>query len=81
VRDLCRARDDAREDLQRGRHRLGKLLLRRGLCTAVARSLDAGASEMAAQFGVRQRVGSRVLSDYLLAIEQVEQRIQTLSSS
>jgi transposase len=31
VRDLCRARDDAREDLQRCRHRLGKLLLRPGL--------------------------------------------------
>ena len=31
VRDLGRARDDAREDLQRARHRLGKLLLRRGL--------------------------------------------------
>ena len=31
VRDLCRARDDAREDLQRARHRLGKLLLGRGL--------------------------------------------------
>ena len=28
VRDLARARDDAREDLQRCRHRLGKLLLR-----------------------------------------------------
>jgi len=31
VRDLARARDDAREDLQRCHHRLGKLLLRRGL--------------------------------------------------
>ena len=31
VRDLCRARDDARDDVQRARHRLGKLLLRRGL--------------------------------------------------
>ena len=31
VRDLARARDDAREDLQRCRHRLGKLRLRRGL--------------------------------------------------
>src|SRR5437868_9902549 len=29
VRDLARARDDAREDLQRNRHRMGKLLLRR----------------------------------------------------
>jgi transposase len=33
VRDLARARDDAREDLQRCRHRLGKLLLRRGCTT------------------------------------------------
>jgi hypothetical protein len=31
VRDLCRAREDAKEDLLRCRHRLGKLLLRRGL--------------------------------------------------
>jgi len=31
VRDLGRARDDAREDLLRCRHRLSKLLLRRGL--------------------------------------------------
>src|SRR3954469_13747435 len=31
VPDLARARDRAREDLQRCHHRLGKLLLRRGL--------------------------------------------------
>jgi transposase len=37
VRDLCRARDDAREDLQRCRHRLGTLLLRRGLQYRVGR--------------------------------------------
>jgi transposase len=30
VRDLCRAREDAKEDLLRCRHRLGKMLLRRG---------------------------------------------------
>ncbi|MDN5686610.1 MAG: IS110 family transposase [Brachybacterium sp.] len=30
ARDLVRARDDARRDLMSGRHRLGKLLLRRG---------------------------------------------------
>jgi len=45
VRDLCRARDDAREDLQRCRHRLGKLLLRRGLHYS-GRKLDAGAPPM-----------------------------------
>ena len=37
VRDLCRARDDARVDRQRCRHRLGKLLLRRGLVYPGAR--------------------------------------------
>jgi transposase len=31
VRDLCRAREDAKEDEVRARHRLGKFLLRRGL--------------------------------------------------
>ena len=31
VRDLARARDDARDDLQRGRQRLCKFLLRHGL--------------------------------------------------
>jgi transposase len=31
VRDLCRAREDAKEDQVRARHRLGKFLLRRGL--------------------------------------------------
>ncbi len=30
VRDLCRAREDARGDLVRGRHRVSKLLLRHG---------------------------------------------------
>ena len=30
VRDLCRAREDAHEDVVRARHRLSKLLLRRG---------------------------------------------------
>jgi transposase len=30
VRDLCRCREDAREDLMRARHRLSKMLLRRG---------------------------------------------------
>ena len=34
ARDLCRAREDAHEDLVRSRHRLSKLLLRRGVAVA-----------------------------------------------
>ena len=31
ARDLCRAREDAKQDRMRGRHRLSKFLLRRGV--------------------------------------------------
>ncbi len=74
VRDLCRARDDAREDLQRGRHRLGKLLLRRGLhyhrrnwTRAHRRWIDTLEWTQPAE-----RV---VVDDYLLAIDHLEARL------
>lgn len=73
IRDLARARDDAREDLQRCRHRLGKLLLRRGLhfagknwTRAHRRWIDTLTWTHAAE-----RV---VVEDYLLAIDQLEAR-------
>lgn len=80
VRDVARARDDAREDLQRARHRLGKLLLRRGLhyhgknWTRAHRQWIgtlqwAHASERA------------VVEDYLLAIDQLEARLDTLTTA
>ena len=71
VRDVCRARDDAREDLLRARHRLGKLLLRRGLHFAGRKNwtkahrqwIDGVAWDHAAE-----RV---VVDDYLLAIDHL----------
>ena len=79
VRDLCRARDDAREDLQRARHRLGKLLLRRGLhypgrnWTRAHRTwIDTLTWPQAAE-----RV---VIEDYLLAIDHVEARLLELDA-
>ena len=77
VRDLARARDDAREDLQRCRHRLGKLLLRRGLhyagrnWTRAHRAwIDALAWTHAAE--------RAVVDDYLLAIDHTEARVLEL---
>lgn len=77
VRDLCRARDDAREDLQRCRHRLGKLLLRRGLhypgrnWTQAHRLWITGL--------VWAHPAARVVvDDYLLAIDHVEARLDDL---
>jgi hypothetical protein len=68
VRDLARARDDAREDLQRGRHRLGKLLLRRGLHDA-GRNLDARASPWLDRLTWTHAAERTVVDDYLLAID------------
>ncbi len=77
VRDLARARVDAREDLQRCRHRLGKLLLRRGLhyggrnWTRAHRAwIDGLAWTHAAE--------RAVVEDYRLAIDQTEARLQEL---
>ena len=77
VRDLARARDDAREDLQRCRHRLGKLLLRRGLhftgknwSRAHRRWIDTLSWTHAAE--------RAVVEDYLLAIDQLEARLGEL---
>ena len=77
VRDLCRARDDAREDLQRARHRLGKLLLRRGLHFSGRNWTQAHRAWIASvQWTYApERV---VVDDYLLAIEQLEARLSGL---
>ncbi len=79
VRDLARARDDAREDLQRCRHRLGKLLLRRGLhypgrhwTQAHRRWVDSLTWAHAAEHVV--------VDDYLLAIDHTEARLRELDA-
>ena len=79
VRDLCRARDDAREDRQRCRHRLGKLLLRRGLhytgsawTQAHRRWLNGLSWSHPAE--------QVVFDDYLLAIDHVDARLAELDA-
>lgn len=79
VRDLARARDDAREDLQRCRHRLGKLLLRRGLhyagknwTQAHRRWVDSLSWPHAAE--------RAVVEDYQLAIDHTEARLLELDA-
>ena len=80
VRDLCRGRDDARLDLMRARHRLGKFLLRRG------RVFGAGTQRAWSQahrgwLGQQtfERTAERIMfEDYLLAVEQTEARRRSL---
>jgi transposase len=77
VRDLCRARDDAREDLQRARHRLSKLLLRRGHHYAGRNWTRAHAAWIGALTWPHPAERG-VVEDYQLAITQVEARLREL---
>jgi transposase len=79
VRDLCRARDDAREDLQRCRHRLGKLLLRRGLHYS-GRNWTRGHRHWIDTLEWAQAAERVVVDDYLLAIDQLEARLTELDA-
>ena len=74
VRDLCRARDDAREDFQRCRHRLGKLLLRRGLHYS-GRNWTRAHRRWIDSLEWARPAERAVVNDYLLAIDQLEARL------
>jgi transposase len=79
VRDLCRARDDAREDLQRSRHRLGKLLLRRGLHFS-GRNWTQAHRRWIASLEWTHAAERVVVDDYLLAIDHLEARLIELDA-
>jgi transposase len=79
VRDLARARDDAREDLQRCRHRLGKLLLRRGLHYA-GRNWTRGHRAWIESLTWTHAAERAVVDDYLLAIDHTEARLLELDA-
>ena len=79
VRDLCRARDDAREDLQRARHRLGKLLLRRGLHYS-GRNWTRAHRQWVDSLQWTQAAERVVVDDYWLAIDHVQARLIELDA-
>ena len=79
VRDLARARDDAREDLQRCRHRLGKMLLRRGLHYA-GRNWTRAHRQWIDTLTWTHAAERAVVDDYLLAIDHTEARLQELDA-
>jgi len=79
VRDLCRARDDAREDFQRCRHRLGKLLLRRGLHYS-GRNWTRAHRRWIDSLEWTQPAERMVVDDYLLAVDQLEARLIELDA-
>jgi transposase len=80
IRDLVRARDDARVDLMRHRHRLSKLLLRRGHLyprTPWTRDHQRWVNTL----DWPQPAEQHVVRDYQLAIAQVEARLDELDQA
>lgn len=81
IRDLTRSRDDAQRDLTRARNRLSKFMLRRGCAYVVGRK-PTWSAKYRAWLRARtfpRRADQVVFEDYLLAVEQVEGRLEGLS--
>src|SRR5688572_14325669 len=77
VRDLCRARDDVREDLQRCRHRLSNWLLRRGFPYR-GRHWTRAHRDWIHRLAWSHPAEHAVLTDYLLAMDHTEARLREL---
>ena len=79
ARDLCRAREDAHQDLVRSRHRLSKLLLRRGFSwTGGKKNWSQGHRLWLRSLRFEHQPDQVVFDDYLLATEQLEERLVSL---
>lgn len=79
ARDLCRAREDAKQDRMRARHRLLKFLLRRGHTYAAGRKHWTQAHRAWLDgLGFETAEEQAVFDDYRLALAQVEARIEAL---
>jgi len=78
VRDMIRARDDARVDLMRSRHRLSKLLLRRGHVYPGTPWTKQYWTEWLPRLEWPHPAERHVVRDYELAIRHVEGRLAEL---
>jgi transposase len=79
ARDLCRAREDAKQDRMRCRHRLSKFLLRRGVSYPAGRRPWTGAHRAWLQkLSLDDPWAQAVFDDYRLAVEQIDARIEAI---
>jgi transposase len=79
VRDLARARDDARADRQRARHRLSQLLLRRGR-HYVGRHWTHAHRRWLEGLTWAEPAERMVVDDYVLAIDHLDARLLALDA-
>lgn len=81
IRDLCRCREDAKEDLMSARHRLGKLLLRRGLTYNGGKNWSRGHKQWLKSLVFEEAADRVVFDDYRQAIELIEERLSQLDQA
>jgi len=80
LRDLMRAREDAKKDLMSARHRLSKMLLRYGLRSTETKNWTLKHRAWLKRLRFDARHAQQVFDNYLLAIEQVEERLKALDA-
>jgi transposase len=79
VRDLCRAREDAKEDRDRARHRLQTFLLRRGILYTEGRTAWSRLhKKWLRSLSLEPAAAQATLDDYLQAVEIAEDRVKAL---
>ncbi|HET8945383.1 MAG TPA: IS110 family transposase [Candidatus Polarisedimenticolia bacterium] len=81
VRDLVRARETAQQDLTRCRHRLTKLLLRKGIVYTAGRAWTEGHRRWLSHVSLEHDAERLVFEDARLAIAQLEDRVQHLDAA
>ena len=78
ARDLCRCRDAARRDRTRARHRLGKMLLRRGIVYREGKNWTLRHHRWLRTLRFEDLPTRTVFEDYLGAIELLDERLRGL---
>ena len=81
VRDLCRCREDAREDLMRARHRLSKMLLRRSLVYRAGTNWTQKHRRWLLGLAWEHDSERTVFGDYLQEVEHLEERLRGLDAA
>jgi transposase len=76
IRDLCRARTDAVDDLRRSRHRLKALLLRHGYRYHGKSAWSQAHMRYLRELVLPDPAMKVILEDYLMAISAAQERIQ-----
>lgn len=81
VRDLCRARETAQHDLTRCRHRLTKMLLRKGVVYTAGRAWTQGHRRWLGQVQLEHEAERIAFDDARLAVAQIEERVRNLDAA